>query len=178
EQYVSERIRRERQTRIASGHRSLYIQRTLRMLPAQDGEMIELALILVQRIAGVGALSVDDQRRAIRIQDAGLQAGAIGNLKVAGGRAEHGAQAILVVENVFEIREAVILRGVIVQGLGAAVRRFDSQIVAQEISGHEVVEVSGGAAVVETRLHGAVAAAVQRDRAARIDHTALGLEVD
>jgi hypothetical protein len=46
----------------------------------------------------------------------------------------------LLAEDVFEIGEAVILRGVVVQRVGTAVRRFDAQIVAQEIARHEVVE--------------------------------------
>ena len=84
--------------------------------------MIEFSLILVERIARIGGLSVDGERRAVRIQDAGLQALPVGYLKYAGRRAEHRAQAILVVENVLEIGETMVLSGVIVQRVGAAVR--------------------------------------------------------
>ncbi len=72
----------------------------------------------------------------------------------------------------------MILGRVIVLGIGAPVRRFDAQIVAQDVARHEIVEVARGAAIVETRGEGAVAAAVQGDRTARIEGAALGLQVD
>src|ERR1700749_4847163 len=63
-------------------------------------------------------------------------------------------------------------------GRGAAVRRLDAQIIAQEIARNEVVQIPRGAAVVEARLKGAMAAPVQGYGAAWINDAALGLQVD
>ena len=108
----------------------------------------------------------------------GLLAVQVRNLELADGSAEHERDAVVVVEDVFEIAEAVILRGVIVDRIRAAVGRLDAQVVAQKVAGDEVAEGSRAAAVVEARLNRAVAAAVHGDRAARGLQPALGRDVD
>src|SRR5665213_3043969 len=95
-------------------------------------------------------------------------------LETAVGAADDQGQTVIGVEDVFEITEAVNLRRMIVQWIGAAVRGFDTQIVTQQVGGHEIVEVAGTAAVFECRLERAVAAAVERDRPARLEQAALG----
>ena len=142
------------------------------MLPAQDRIAGQLALILVQILAWESRLAVD---REAQVR---LQAVQVGNLERVVGGAEDQRQAIAGVEDVLEIAEAVILRRVIVNRIGAAVWRLDAQIVTQHVAGNEVVQIAGVAAVVEARLEGAMAAAVDRDRATRIEQPALGGHVD
>ena len=86
--------------------------------------------------------------------------------------------AIFLIQDVLEVAEAVILRGVIVDGIRAAVRRLDAEVIAQKIARDEVAEGSGTAAVAEARLDLAVAAAVQRYGAALGLNAALGGDVE
>src|SRR5450432_3901935 len=72
----------------------------------------------------------------------------------------------------------MILRGVIMIRARAAVGRLDAEIIAQKVPGDEVVESAFAAAVVKARLDCAMAAAVNRHRAARIDDSAFGFQVD
>ncbi len=92
--------------------------------------------------------------------------------------AEDPAQPVVLAEEVLEIGEAVILRGVVVEGVRPAIRRFDAEIVAQEVSRHEVVEVTYRATVEEARLDVAMASAIERQVAVLVEDPALGRDVD
>ncbi len=81
EEDVAEKIRHEIQARIARGDRSLHVQSTLRVLPAQNGKVIQFALVFVECIARVGRLSVDRERRAVGVGDARHLTSAIRNLE-------------------------------------------------------------------------------------------------
>ncbi len=130
EQDIAERVRHEVQARITCSNRSLHIERTLRVLPAQDGKVIQFTLIFIERIAGVAGLTVYAERRTVGVGDARHLVATIRNLKFARGTRQHGAQAVALIENVFQVCKLMILRGVIVVRARAAVRRLDTQIIA------------------------------------------------
>ena len=71
-----------------------------------------------------------------------------------------------------------MLLRVVVQGRRTAIRRFDSQVVRERIGRDEEVDVARATCVADAGLHRAVAAAVDRDRATRLDGVGLGLDVD
>ena len=133
------------------------------MLPTEHGEMVDLALIFIQRIAREGGLAVDRQWRTVAVHNSRCLTRPVRDLKLAGGGAEHRTEPILIIEYVFEIAEPMVLRGVIVIGRRRAIWRFDTQTVAQEIARHKIVEAAIRTAVVETRLHRSVAAPVEGD---------------
>src|SRR6202044_724397 len=172
EQQIAQGVRGEGQARVAGDERSLNVERAGRMLPAQGPELRDFTLILVEALAGIGRLSVDGE------SEGGLEAVLVRNLELADGAAEYQGHAVLVIQDVLEVAEAVILRGVVVDGIGAAVRRFDAQIVAQKIARDEVAVLPGAAAIVEAGLDLFMAAAVDRDRTARHLDAALGRDVD
>ena len=55
-------------------------------------------------------------------------------------RAQNRRDAAGVVENVFEVREAVILLRAVMMGIGAAVGRFDAERVRQIVTGYKIIE--------------------------------------
>src|SRR5882757_6831152 len=160
EENIAQRIGHEIQARVARGQGSLNVQVPLRVLPAQDGEVVQFALIFIEGIARIGGLTVYVERRAVRIDDARCLVAASWNLKRAGRTRQHRAQAVALIENVFQVRKLMMLRGVIVIRARAAVRRLDAEIVAQKVRRNEIVESAGAAAVVEARLDRSVAASV------------------
>src|ERR1700722_16582098 len=112
---IADRVGLEGQAGIASAERALPIERILGVLPAQDRIAGQLALILVQTLAWESRLAVD---REAQVR---LQAVQVGNLERVVGGAEDQRQSIASVEDVLEIAEAVVLRRVIVNWIGAAV---------------------------------------------------------
>src|SRR5580704_15026864 len=66
----------------------------------------------------------------------------------------------------------------IVQGIGAAVRRLYAEIIHLVIAGHVVAETPRAAAVLRRGLEGSMAAAVERHLAPRLQQATVGREVD
>src|SRR5258708_611320 len=60
----------------------------------------------------------------------------------------------------------MVLGGVVVTRVRPAVRRLDAAVIAQKTPGDKVAESPCPSSVVEARLDGTVAAAIQRDRTA------------
>ena len=172
EQQIARKVRYERQAGIAGDQRALNVQIAGRMLPAHRAELSDLALVLVEILARVRRYPVDHQ------PERGLLTVQVRNLKLADRAAEHDRDAILLVQDVLEVAEAVILRGVIVDGIRAAVRRLDAEVVAQKIARNEVAVGSGATAVAEARLDLAVTAAVQGYGAALGLNAALGGDIE
>src|SRR5580698_5570708 len=173
EQNVTENVRGEGQAGIARRGGGLNVQRALGVLPTRHQEMIQLALTLLEPRAGIGCAAIYFERRPVGVGNARLETCPIRDLELPGGGAQCRTQSILLVENVFQVGEAVILRGVVVDGIRTAVRRLDAQVTAQKITRHEVIQIAGRAAVVEARRHLAVAAAVNGYGPTRIDGAAL-----
>ena len=167
EEQIPDQVGDERQARVPCGCRALDVEGAVGVLPADHREVVDFTLILIERLAGVGGLAVDRERRAVGIQYARCHAPQVRDLERAGGGAERETQPVGLVEDVLHIGKAMRLPGVVMKGIGAAVGRLDAEIAVQEIARDEVVEVSRRAAVVEARVDLAVAAAVERNRAAR-----------
>ncbi len=168
-------IGREAEAGVACDERGLHGQTAAGVLQAECREVGDFALILVELIAQEVALSGDRQSGTdLR----GQQPRLVGNLEAVVGAADEEGHTIAVVQDVLEVAEAMVLAGVIVKRRGQSVGRLDAQAVADEVAGDEERVGAGGSAVVESRLHRSVTAAVQRQRAAGFERTALGGEVD
>ncbi|MBW8760357.1 MAG: hypothetical protein JF586_22435 [Burkholderiales bacterium] len=134
--------------------------------------MGDLALVLVEVVAGIVALAI--HRQAQR----GLLPTQVGDLERTDRRAGAGGDAVVAIEDVLDVAEGMVLVRVIVQRIRAAVRRLHAEVARKRISRDEVVHVARAARVVDAGLDGAVAAAVDRDGPAGLDRVGLRLDVD
>src|SRR5277367_2457051 len=100
-QQISDHIRHEMQTGIASGKRGLPVERAFGMLPADDRVLREFVLRLVQIIAQERGLTVDiqPQRR--------LQTNLIGNLELIVRDTHDQRKAVVGINDVLEITKAL-----------------------------------------------------------------------
>ena len=157
---IPDPIRREMQARVAGGQRGLPVERAFGVLPAHDRVLRELVLRLVQIIAQKGGLTVDVQAQR------GLQTQLIRNLELIVRDAHDQRKAVVGIDDVLEIAEAVDLGRVIMKRIGAAVGRFDAEIILLVVAGYIVGVFAVAAAVFGGRLKGRMAAAVDRHLAA------------
>ena len=116
---IARGIRDEGEARIAGGEGTLHVECARRMLPAQRGELGDFALILVEILTRVQGYAIDG------IAQGGLLPVQIGDLELADPAAQHQRDPVLLIQDVFEVAEAVILRGVIVDRVRASVGRLD-----------------------------------------------------
>ena len=66
-----------------------------------------------------------------------------GNLEPARRGSNDQRQPIGGIEDVLEVAETVVLGRMVVQRIGAAIRRFDAQVVPQHVARYEIVQVAG-----------------------------------
>ncbi len=184
EQQVAQLVGREVQGRVAREQRDLRGQLVGGVEIADDAVLGRLVLALVQLGAGECRLAVDVERRIQRrigVRAKGQTwrcAGQVRNLKPFVGLAEDRRDAAVVIEQIFQIGEALVLLGIVMDRIGPTVRRLDPQAVLQIAARHIVVEVPGCAPVLKTRLDLAMAAAIDRHVAAVLRRAALGGDVD
>src|SRR6202167_4105902 len=117
-QQVAGKVRDEGEARVTRNDGTLDVERALRMLPAERAELRHFALVLIERLARVGRYAVHG------IAQRGLLAVQVRNLKFADGTSHHERDAVVVVEDVFEVPETVILGGMVMYGVRAAVGRL------------------------------------------------------
>src|SRR5580704_8935436 len=115
EQEVADGVWGESQAGVAGDERSLNVECAGRMLPAQRPELCHFALVFVEVLAWIRRLSIDGE------SEGGLEAVLVRNLKLADGAAEYEGHPVLIIENILEVAETMILRRVVVDGIGAAV---------------------------------------------------------
>ena len=130
---------------------------------------------LQHKIAAVGR---ERAQTDCAVQSGGLKSSGIGNLEHVVGGAQDAGEAGTLVEDVLDKSEAVILLGVIVNGIGRTVRTLDTQAVFGVVARDEIIQRTGRAAIVEGRRDGLVAAAIDADLAALLEQAGLGLHVD
>ncbi len=172
----------EGQGRVAREDRRLAGEPVGGVLEAGDGVGRALALALVQVVRQVVADAVDDQagvagRRRRVVREVRVLAGAVGDLEGLLRGAEDQRHPVGRIQDVVEVAERLDLVAVVVQRVGAAVRRFDADAGVQEAARHERAVGAPRAAVFEARLDLVVAAAVDRDVPAVLE-AALGGDVD
>src|SRR5208283_5024296 len=94
EQQITERIGHERQARIPGDQGALYVQWARRMLPADDAELCDLALVFAEILAPIHRLAVDGQaeRRLLAVE--------IRDLKLAFRAADHERYPVVLIEDV------------------------------------------------------------------------------
>ncbi len=139
---------------------------------ADNGVLGRLGLVLVQLFTGKVARAGDGQA------EPAVQApGHVRNLECLIGAAEDQRQAVIGVQGAAEIGEALELAGLVMQRIGAAVRRLDAQAVLLVGGRYEHIRAAHIAAVVHAGFDIAMAAAIDRDGPARLA-AGLGLDVD
>ncbi|MCY1170076.1 hypothetical protein D9M73_101350 [compost metagenome] len=171
EQQFAKRIGRVTQAGIAREQRCL--QRDGASIVQQAGEAEGGALVL-PLIEGV-AEEIADAADSIAL--AGRQAAGIGNLEALVGIAAHERHAIILVQRVVDIDEALILVGLIMQRGAATIDRLDPDIAVLVAAGDEIIGFARGAAIIEARLDRVVGATIKRHFAA-IFEAILGGDVD
>ena len=163
------------QGRVAAEQRRLQRPPARVMQPAADGEAGDLTLRIVEKLTWI----VDDAVHPEHgVACSHAQPRRIGNVEPVVGVAADEGQAIGLAQDMFGIDEQIAFVGAIVIGGGAAVGAFDTELRPLELSRYEEVCVPARRSVLEARLVGSVAAAVQRHLAAVVEQADLGSDVD
>jgi hypothetical protein len=169
EHEIADRIGQEVQLAVAVEIGDLGVEPFGRFLIGQHVELIEFGLPFVElRRVEAGNTEGREGRRL-----SGIVRNLIGAVRCA---ADEG-QAAGGIDHRGKVRKTLFLVGMIVDRRVGRRRIFDSDIAAKIPSRDEILRLSGGPAIFETRGDRAVAAAVDADAAGIVEGVRLGLDV-
>ncbi len=145
EEKVSDRIWREEQAGVPGEGRNGNVQRALRTKIVDYAVVGDFALVFVEVLTWKEKRSVRRQlsyrsQAGNAVQTGRLATTQVRNLEDIIGCTEDRSQRARVIQDVLQIRKAVILLGAIVQRIDAAVRRFDAKRVRIEVRRNEIIE--------------------------------------
>ena len=173
EQQVAGRIaRREVDIAVAGISGDLEVEVADPLLPGKDAEIVDLALVLVERRGGEVADAVDGEPQG-RALAADLR-----DLELAARGPKNGGQSRGRIDDPRNVGKPFGLLEIVVDGIAGRRRVLDPQRILQVFAGRVIIDLADAAAPFGTRVDRRLRAAIHRHRTARIDGAGLGLDVD